>query len=159
MYETVYDLQRLGYEEWWFPAAGVGFLALFTIILVVKRLLARRRNVPASSRSKLWIPIVFAAFWTVPAFWSTYGEYRKVRAEMDAGRVSVVTGEIVNFNPLEAHQHDEYFEVNGQRFSYSDYAITPGFKQIAAHGGPLHNGLNVRLTHVNGVIVRLEIAK
>ena len=49
--------------------------------------------------------------------------------------------------------------MNGQYFSYSDYDLTKGFNQTQSHAGPLKEGVQVRITHVDGSIVKLEIAR
>jgi hypothetical protein len=53
----------------------------------------------------------------------------------------------------------ETFDVSGQTFCYSDYAVGPGFKHTAVHGGPIRNGLQVRIIHVDGIIVRLKVSQ
>lgn len=60
--------------------------------------------------------------------------------------------------PYSGHAR-ETFVVNGQYFSYSDYDLTQGFNQTQSHGGPIKEGLQVRITHVDGSIVKLEIAQ
>ncbi|MGH9970245.1 MAG: hypothetical protein ACREBG_20950 [Pyrinomonadaceae bacterium] len=60
--------------------------------------------------------------------------------------------------PFEGHA-DETFVVDGHRFSYSDYDETKGFNRTQSHGGPMREGLQVRITHVDGSIVKLEIAR
>jgi hypothetical protein len=58
----------------------------------------------------------------------------------------------------------ESFAVQGVRFDYSDYDLTPCFHNAATHGGPMRDGLYVRITYIrdpvfgrNGII-RLEVA-
>jgi hypothetical protein len=58
--------------------------------------------------------------------------------------------------PYEGHQ-DECFSVQSQTFCYSDYGVTAGFNNSASHGGPIREGLPVRVSYVGSTIVRLEI--
>ena len=51
----------------------------------------------------------------------------------------------------------ESFAVGGHRFSYSDYVVTSGFHNTASHGGPIHDGLDVRVSYLGNLILRLEI--
>jgi hypothetical protein len=49
--------------------------------------------------------------------------------------------------------------VHGVRFQYSDYVITAGFNNTSSHGGPIREGLPVRIWYLDGEILRLDIAK
>jgi len=53
----------------------------------------------------------------------------------------------------------ESFTVSGVPFSYSDYIPKAGFNQTSSHGGPIHEGLPVRIWYVGNEIVKLEIKK
>jgi hypothetical protein len=53
----------------------------------------------------------------------------------------------------------ESFAVNGHRFSYSDSVVTSGFHTTVALGGPIREGLYVRIACANGLIPRLEVGK
>ena len=160
LYETVYDLQSEGYAEWWFPAFGLAMVILLVVILCYNQKLGKWRNSTRAHKRLQWLALGFPVVWTIWAIRGTYLEYRKLSAIMNEGNVSMVSGRITNFDPMPTGGHrDESFRVNGERFSYSDYSVSPGFKKTAVHGGPLREGLFVRVTHINGVIVRLEIAK
>jgi len=37
--------------------------------------------------------------------------------------------------------------------------VTAGFNNTLSHGGPIHEGLRVRIADVDGAIARLEIAR
>ena len=55
--------------------------------------------------------------------------------------------------------HDsERLKVGGKMFDYSDYVLTPSFRQSESHGGPIHRDSWVRIAHVDGHIIRLETA-
>ena len=80
--------------------------------------------------------------------------------ELERGNCSVVEGVVENFHPMPKSGHDtERFEVNGVHFSYSDYVMSPGFNNTASHGGPIRDGLRVRICHNSGDILRLEVAQ
>jgi hypothetical protein len=69
-------------------------------------------------------------------------------------------GPVTDFRPMPREGHaDESFVVGGRRFSYSDYSVTPGFSNTRSHGGPIDNGVYVRITHRDNTILRLEIAR
>jgi len=79
------------------------------------------------------------------------------------GNVRVVEGVVENFHPMPYAGHDtERFSVAGHRFEYSDYLKTSGFNQTSSHGGPIREGLPVRITYVPGqrnVIIKLEVGR
>jgi hypothetical protein len=53
----------------------------------------------------------------------------------------------------------ESFCVQEQCFSYSDYVVTTGFHNTASHGGPIREGLNVRIEYIGNIILKLEVAR
>jgi len=53
----------------------------------------------------------------------------------------------------------ERFCVSGVCFAYSDFVITSGFNNTSSHGGPIREGLPVRVTYVGDMIVKLEVAR
>jgi hypothetical protein len=53
----------------------------------------------------------------------------------------------------------ESFEVAGHCYSYSDYVVVAGFNNTQSHGGPIRNGLRVRIADIDGQIARLEVAR
>ena len=71
----------------------------------------------------------------------------------------MVEGVVKNFRPMpyEGHQ-DECFSVQAQTFCYSDYVVTVGFNNSASHGGPIREGLRVRVSYIGNTIIRLEVA-
>jgi hypothetical protein len=51
----------------------------------------------------------------------------------------------------------EHFTVCGVPFSYSDYVVTAGFNHASSHGGPMREGLWVRIAYSGNDIGRLEV--
>ena len=49
--------------------------------------------------------------------------------------------------------------VDTAHFSYSKYEINSGFRRNVGQGGPMREGLFVRIANVDGEIARLEIAR
>lgn len=83
------------------------------------------------------------------------------RASVEPGACAVIEGRVTKFHPMPVKGHDhEHFEVAGITFRYSDYeAGTNGFNNTASHGGPVREGLPVRICHSDGRIRKLEIAR
>jgi len=85
-------------------------------------------------------------------------EYKQLHHAYNSGRYSLVEGLVDNFSPMpfEGHQA-ECFAVNGVRFCYSDYDRTAGFNQTSSHGGPIRQGVRVRIAYLGNHILRLEL--
>ena len=158
-YRLVYDAGQAGYTDWWFPLFGLGMLGIFTALLIR----ARRRHLPASRSWILYIGVPFLSLWVVVAFVGTYSSYAKLRDRLADGDYTVVEGVVHNFRPGDAGDHEEEswtVESRGRSYEYHYVRsrLSPGFRQAAAHGGPIREGLLVRLADVDGHIARLEVA-
>jgi hypothetical protein len=152
-YVTLFEISQQSFD-WWFPAAGLLFLA---IGIVLVKFIAKREG---HENAKLigWCMIVFASLWTLIAIAGTYSAYSEFLGAYKTGDYSVVEGTVQDFHPMPYSGHsEECFRVEDKRFCYSDYAIDPGFRQTASHGGPVRAGLPVRIAYYEGRILRLEM--
>jgi len=134
---------RTAYEPsftWWFPAAGLG-VAIGA--LVVGRFWGR------SGRVFTYLVAGAGVLWALGAGATVYGFHDEARAAAKSPSTPLVEGVVEDFHPApyEGHQ-DESFSVGGVRFAYSDYVITGGFRQSSSHGGPIHQGLVVRIRYI-----------
>jgi hypothetical protein len=153
-YTVVFDVTQSGFRNLWFPAFGLIFVAVGSGLVVFRRHL--------SARTPRFFPFAFlgfAIFWTIATFAGTAGGYSSLASALREGRCEVVTGEVTQFHPMPATGHDtERFVVSGRHFKYSDYIVSPGFNNTSSHGGPIREGLSVRIHHVGNDIARLEVA-
>ena len=102
---------------------------------------------------------VFGSLWIGGGILN-YSNFANLREAARNGSVEVAEGKVEQFVPRPPERHaQETFLVNGQYFAYSDTDLTKGFNQTRSHGGPIKEGLQVRIAHVNGSIVKLEIAE
>ena len=74
---------------------------------------------------------------------------------------TILEGKVLDFKPMPYTGHaEESFTLHGVSFRYSDYDKSKcGFRNTASHGGPIHEGLQVRISARNGRIFKLEVAK
>jgi hypothetical protein len=147
----------VGYRQWWFPAAG-----LLIVVVGIGQLLYRRFY-PAASRWRRVLPYIYtclAIAWTGVAFAVTYGDYRDTVKRLGDGRYTTVEGPVTAFKPMPREGHaDESFAVHGRLYRYSDYRVSACFNNTQSHGGPIRQGLVVRIADINGCIARLEVCR
>jgi hypothetical protein len=160
-YRVVFDLASTG-VAWW-PVAVISAIVAAVIFGLSKQIIA-----VASSRSKdgpsrfseryIVIAMMVAAFVFITAVvYTVYAKELRLIAE-ERTSATIVEGVVSHFVPMPYTGHAmERFCVSATCFAYSDYVITGGFNNASSHGGPIREGLHVRIKHVNGVIVRLEV--
>lgn len=152
-YRVVFDLSQKSFQ-WWFPAFGM----IFILIGSVMTWWGRRKRWPFSRRFAGYFMIGFACVWSSVAFGGIFTEYLNLRSKYRQGQFSVVEGYVTNFRPMSYEGHkNECFSVRSETFCYSDYTITAGFNNSASRGGPIREGLPVRLSYIGNTIVRLEV--
>ena len=149
-YVTFFDLSQAGYRQWTFPAVG-----LIGVILGLLGLLYRTRLIRYP-----WAVLVVSLFYIVCAFQYTYPAYVALSAALAELRCEIVEGRVTDFQllPPTGIQKAESFVVAGTRFKYQGGVVIAGFHQLRSDGGPMHDGLQVRIHHLHGEIARLEIA-
>jgi hypothetical protein len=157
-FHTVFDASTTGWRYWWFPAIGL----IFVMIGVAMPLMIRTgafRSKPLFI--KRWLPRLFLGFaivWTTATFFVTFFDYRSSVSALKENRAEMIEGPVTDFHPMPYSGHvDESFVVNGVKFEYSDYGVTAGFNNTTSHGGPIREGLMVRIWHHRGRILRLDI--
>jgi hypothetical protein len=167
-YRTVFDITEAGYRAWLPLGFGLLFVAIGIRLVFFpnrmgdvftgeKRL---REQKPRFVRVFSWFFFAFSAAWTLTVFASTYGEYKSLISVVKSGHASVVEGVVSQFHPMPASGHDnERFCVGNNCFEYSDFEGTAAFNNTSSHGGPIREGLPVRVTFVGNAIVKLEVAK
>ena len=90
---------------------------------------------------------------------ATYYQFWHLTYKLRAADYVLVEGTVTGFLPLgSAGQTVESFVVNGHRYEYSGYVWSAGFSNSQSHGGPMRDGMCVRIADVDGRIARLEIA-
>jgi hypothetical protein len=155
-FQTAFDIAHEGYGAWWFPAIGL-VLVLVSGLFVLNPTLAILLGIWGRPKKLFsWVFLGFSVLWTVMTFGITYREYRAAATALKEGRYLVAEGLVENFV---SGPKQESFTVGNRSFSYADSVVTAGFRHTASHGGPVHEGLYVRVTYVGNLILRLEIAQ
>ena len=146
-YTTFFEITQKGFS-WWFPAAGLVIAAVGLFVI--------RKNQP---RTKWAYALVAGALlWTMFTFSFMQSEYSEFRQAYRTGQFQVVEGPVERFDPMPWEGHkEECFSVQHVRFCYSDFVITSGFNETSSHGGPIRDGLPVRVSYIGNTILKLEI--
>ena len=154
VYTVVFDARNAGLPGWEAIVIGLLFIAIFYF----SRDWSRRLST-ALRRAGL----IFACLWMVVVTLSTVGDTLRVRYRLNHGDYVVVEGVVSDFVPGDwGGHHSEQWRVRSgeedHRYSYSRPVITPGFRQTQEEGGPIHDGVRVRIADEDGLIARLEVA-
>ena len=111
-----------------------------------------------------WIGIGLFSLAPSVLLFGSFGDCTDASA-LQAGRFSIVEGPVTEFDEYfgGVFGKAESFMVSGKRFTVSRYIGSAGehggFHQLSSQGGPIRDGLNVRIAYSGSEILRLEIAK
>lgn len=89
---------------------------------------------------------------------SSYFDIVAARADAQAGKCSIIEGRVESYRGTPGGHREESFSVRGIPFRYSNREITGGFNTTAQVGGPIREGLPVRICYRGGEILRLDVA-
>ena len=152
-YQTVFTVLQKS-PPWWLSAVVPTAVAAFTGLAIVAFVKYKTRRVAVVIA---YVVLSFMLMTLSPAGVSDM--YARARDTYVKGDYSIAEGTVVNFHPMPYSGHqNETFSVNGVEFSYSDYVIVPCFNNTASHGGPIRDGLRVRIGYSGNCILKLEIA-
>jgi len=177
VYELVYDAANGNPETWPFMPISL-LVILFGAFLTFSE---TARSAFSRGRSKklmlIFSRVLFggAVLLTLLSGCSTFSKTKEAKLSSLDNTCTLIEGKVVNFKPRASEGgQNEKFKVNNITFEYSDYVFTGGFNNTASHGGPIYEGLKVRLCYFDRsnpnayisrsrpdsrVIVRLEVSR
>lgn len=163
-YVTVFDAANAPYRNLSFVLPGLALTSVGAVMVFRPAWLDRLRFRPSPAkrwfRPFAWFYFLFAIAWTLFAGTAVLSDAINAKTAMQHHDCQMVEGQVENFHPMPASGHDtERFSVNGVEFSYSDYIVTAGFNNTSSHGGPIREGLPVRICYRDGEILRLDISE
>jgi hypothetical protein len=151
-YQTIFEI---GFRS--FPWARVAHPLVFVAVgLLLVRFLKSRQiylvmGIFIASLASFFFLISLVVF--VPQFVA-------LRSAYVSGRSSIVEGTVENFHPAPAlGPARESFSVRGVIFSYNALDDTPCFHNAPYHGGPIRDGLDVRIHYNEECIQRVDIRR
>ena len=151
-FSTVYIVTKNGFY-WILP------LALTAIVIVT--LLLFRFTTNQGAKTMLRVILLVGALIGLVGMLIIVGNYVDNSIAYLRGHYSTIEGTVDDFSPLPAQQGDysESFSVNGKSFSYSDFLAGQGcFNHSSTYGGPVRQGVYVRIAYKDNCILRLDIA-
>jgi hypothetical protein len=154
--KIIFDVatKPFAWEPMW--AAIVGFL--FGCVLIVLKKLKWRHAMSISVGFVFMLAAVVYAGRDATRWYIS--RQHNVKA-LTSGQYKIAQGVVETFHPMpDDGSSNESFTVSGYAFSYSDYSeLTPStcFNQTAAHGGPIHPGMLLRIKFVDQCILQIEV--
>lgn len=161
-YQTVYDF---GVET--IKIGGMAFIVLFIAVGCGIAWNGYKQKSGDGDKNDLVGGLVMALFalffalFTIPQNFISYFNTKAIYRHQHYQRVE---GTVDNFDPMPYGGHrDEHFTVQGIRFSYSDYdqMYYYGFNNTASHGGPIQQGIPVRISYFTkekrNIILKIEV--
>ena len=143
-HHVIFDISQKGYD--WLPIC----IGLLFIIGGAIGMLS-----PQSRKTLYIVPallLLFGVLVSLSLFLFQYTNHQRYQAILDHGQYSVVQGTIDRFHPMAKTGHgNETFSIDGVTFSYSDFSVTPAFNNTSAYGGPLHEGMYVKIYYTKSI--------
>ena len=171
-YHVVFDATLPAQIGWGGAIAGAAIVAFSAAWVFAPKadeaVVVRLTNRPIHRLTPLTAAIVLAVAFLAASV-GLWGDINKLERQLDRhskaqiGGFPTVVGVVTDFSPAKNERGSrETFTVDGVPFSYSDYFLSGGFNQTNLRGGPMGNGLQVRILYepmpYGNVIQRLEIA-
>lgn len=152
-YQTVFAVAQKS-APWWLSVIVPTAIGVCTVLAITAFIKLKTRRVMIVVG---YLVVVFMALTLSPA--GVADMYARARETYARGDYATVEGQVSNFHPMPYSGHEnEAFSVNGVQFSYSDYVVSPCFSNTASHGGPIREGLRVRIAYSGNCILKLEVA-
>lgn len=162
-YKLVFDLQTsaVRFSNYLFILPGLVIFLVGVVTYIFRDHFSNPfRKKPMPQRFPFFL-LLFGALWMQLSGLSLYAQYETAEHAIRTGKAATVTGQVVRFKPMPYLGHGmESFCISDTDacFSYSDYVVTPGFNQTSTHGGPIQQGLPVRVTYDGNTILKLEVS-
>src|ERR1051326_926742 len=154
-YRTVFDVEQSGYRQWPFALFGLIFVVVGFAMPTLLRM-----GIMGGGRlwMEKWLPRIFVVggtFWTATALASTFVDYRRDVDALQNGEAKIVDGRVEHY--WQVPNKSEAFDVGGVRFQYGEGLVIAGFNHTASRGGPIREGLPVKIWYWNEQILRLQM--
>ena len=159
-YKVIFDVTQNS-PDWSQAAFGLIFVTTGLVLILFPQL--NKKSTIQRTRIFGGIYLAGALLWTAATTAAIFSGQEQARAIIEHHQYKTVEGRVKNFLPMmTGGRKQESFDVGDEHFAYSDYVVTPGFRKTATHGGPIKEGLPVRISYADPntfghQILRLEV--
>lgn len=160
-YVTIFDATRAPLQGLSAAAPGLAFTAIGAVLVLFPKFAeAVPYHGPQVLRRPLdWAFLIIGLLFTLAVLTSVISGQVSDAAALRKGDCRVVEGRVEHLQTTRLRGgYQESLVVAGVPFTYSDHQIGGGFRTTTHQGGPMAEGLQVRLCERAGHILRLEIA-
>lgn len=137
------------------PGGSLALTISFTLIVTGLIFLRFRHSWPRMVKILPILALISLIGVTVKKSVSS-SEYNRLRKVVINKKHIVTEGIVENFIPQDDF-NPESFSVNGKIFSYSDDKTNSAFNEVSSQGGPIKNGIDVRIFYQENDIIGLWI--
>ena len=157
-YVTVFEAGLEKHDTIGLSALAVGLaLIVVSVLLIINRQRLEKHHGREHVILFTTVFFIFSVTWTIWIATLDEDPHGILKAYRE-GRFEVVEGAVESFKPMPDYGYkDESFTVNGREFSYSSFEATVGFNHTSSKGGPIEDGIFVRVSHVGNAIVKPEV--
>lgn len=149
---VAYDISASGFDAWEFLVIG-GFV-VFLAILDYKFPFIPYTSPPFAQRAMRWFVLLIVLLVFVLGAANLVYSYAGTMRAVKEGHIEIAEGVVSKFK---AASFNERFCIHETCFSYPASYTSVGFRQLSSRGGPIRDGVNVRVYYFGKVITRLEI--
>ena len=162
-YYTVFDVLD-GYPRW--TGEIVWMIVGVALVIALACHLREWLPMPRPVRSAVMLVLLALLLVLLPVHVAAHRDFAAMRDAVREGRFTVAEGRVEDFHPpwrlngnrttpetFRVYSHKQTF-----RYRYLGSDVAPGFNVPSDRGGPIREGLRVRIADVDGRIARLEIA-
>jgi hypothetical protein len=138
-----------------FLGIGIGI----TVVYFTGHLPVRSRNCFTTSFFVVWstVWLLASTIWLASTLLTAYRYHEALynnHCEVVEGRVTVL-----HEQPWGGHAPGDHIMIDNAEFEINYYWSTLAYKRTIAHGGVLTDGAQVRICHLDGDILRVELAR
>lgn len=165
-YELVFDAAASSSGDWTPVFVGMTISVTAAIFLVFPRF---RALLPLGNKvgsSYFGFIFIFALLFTGIVNSARQSSDSRIGQASENNSCESIEGIVQDLEPMPyGGQKKEAFRVKDQHFEYSDYAYTGGFNNSKSHGGPIFEGMTVKICYIQStrkntnIIARLEIMR